>query len=160
MPVSLGIAYLATDKEGAFETYVAGCRDGSLVSSHYTILQVLPNLNCAHVRSDGPFYACILHQFVPIAHDRSLLRAWIYPSPFDGPHSRFTRWTRTFTQPFRSRLVARAACSIFREDAAVCERLQQAASQVDRPPRLGALEERIAWFEESYRRLTAPPSEP
>jgi hypothetical protein len=29
------------------------------------------------------------------------------------------------------------------------------AHQIDRTPRLGALEERIAWFEDSYRRLAA-----
>lgn len=152
-------AYLATNAAGAFEAYFAGCRDGSLVSAHYTILQVLPNLNIAHIRTDGPFYACVLHQFVPITHDRSLLRAWIYPAPFDGQHSWFTRWTRPITQPFRTRIAARAARRIFREDALVCERLQQTARHVDKAPRLGALEERIAWFEESYRRLILLPNE-
>jgi phenylpropionate dioxygenase-like ring-hydroxylating dioxygenase large terminal subunit len=148
-------AQLATNAAGAFETYVAACRDGSLVSSHYTILQVLPDLNLAHSRTDGPFYICLLHQFVPLAHDRSLLRAWIYPAPFDGPHSWFTRWTRPITQPFRTRLAAHVVRRIFRQDIRVCERLQAAAHQVGKAPRLGALEERIAWFEESYRRLLA-----
>ena len=106
-------------------------------------------------KSARPFYICLLHQFVPLAHDRSLLRAWIYPAPFDGPHSWFTRWTRPITQPFRTRLAAHVVRRIFRQDIRVCERLQAAAHQVGKAPRLGALEERIAWFEESYRRLLA-----
>jgi len=111
----------------------------------------------AHARTDGPFYICLLHQFVPLAHDRTLLRAWVYPAPFDGRHSWFTRWTRPITQPLRTRIAARVVRRIFHQDIAVCERLQQVAPQVDRSPRLGALEERIAWFEESYRQLIAPP---
>jgi phenylpropionate dioxygenase-like ring-hydroxylating dioxygenase large terminal subunit len=146
-------AYLGTDKEGAWANYVAGCRDGTLVASHYTMLQVLPNLSLVHSQTDGRFYSCVLHQFVPLSHDRSLLRAWIYPAPLDGQHSWLARLTRPVTEPVRKRLVARAAHQIFREDAQVCERLQATAHQVDQAPRLGALEERIAWFEESYRRL-------
>ena len=37
----------------------------------------------------------------------------------------------------------------------VCERLQQAATHMQGLPRLGQLEERIEWFEESYRQLIA-----
>src|SRR5262249_12001670 len=141
--------------EGAFEKYVAACRDGSLVGSHYTIVHILPDLNIAHSRTDGPFYICLLHQFVPLAHDRTLLRAWIYPAPFDGQHTWFTRWIGAITRPLRARIAARVVRRIFRQDIQVCERLQAAAHQVDRSPRLGALEERIGWFEESLRRLRA-----
>lgn len=148
-------AYLATDKSDAWQDYVARCRDNSLVASHYTILQVLPNLNLGHSQTDGQFYTCALHQFVPLAHDRTLLRAWIYPAPFDGEHSWLARLGRPFTEPVRKSLVARAVRQIFREDATVCERLQAAAHQIDKSPRLGALEERIGWFEESYRQLLA-----
>jgi len=151
-------AYLGTDVGGAFEEYVTSCHDDSQQSSHYTIFQILPNLILAHARTDGAFYSCVLHQYVPLAHDRSLLRAWIYPAPFDGRHNWLARWSRPITQPFRTRIVARAVQRIFREDIAVCERLQQVAHQFDKAPRLGALEERIAWFEESYRRLVAHPT--
>jgi phenylpropionate dioxygenase-like ring-hydroxylating dioxygenase large terminal subunit len=149
-------AYLQTDKTNAWQDYIAACRDGSLVASHYTIMQVMPNLNFSHAHTDGPFYSCVLQQAVPLAHDRVLLRAWIYPAPFDGEHSWYTRVTRPFTEPVRKHFVTRAVRRIFREDAQVCERLQAMAHQIDNSPRLGALEERIAWFEASYRRLMVP----
>ena len=153
-------AYLQTNKESAWPDYVAGCRDGTLVASHYTILQILPNLILGHSHTDGPHYVCVLQQIVPVAHDRSLSRAWIYSAPFDGRHSWFTRFARPITDPVRRRIVNRVVRGIYREDAEVCERLQAVAHQVDTPPRLGALEERIAWFEESYRALTTPPPAP
>ena len=151
--VGLHNAYLTDGADGAFEKYVAGCRDGSLQGSHYTILQVMPNLNMVHVRTDGGFYSCVLHQYVPLAHDRTLLRAWIYPAPFDGQQGWLARRTRWLTEPFRTPVAAHMVKRILREDAAACEQLQQTVGQIDRPPRLGALEERIGWFEESYRRL-------
>ena len=151
--VGLHNAYLSDNTDDAFEKYVAGCRDGSLQGSHYTILQVMPNLNMVHSGTDGGFYSCVLHQFVPLAHDRTLLRAWIYPAPFDGQLGWLARSTRGLTEPFRRPIVARMVKRILREDAAACERLQQTAHQIDRAPLLGALEERVGWFEESYRRL-------
>jgi hypothetical protein len=42
---------------------------------------------------------------------------------------------------------------IGREDHEVCERIQKIAHQIDQAPLIGALEERIVWFEESYRRI-------
>jgi len=42
---------------------------------------------------------------------------------------------------------------LLREDNLVCERIQKAAHQISRAPLLGKLEERIGWFEESYRKL-------
>ena len=44
---------------------------------------------------------------------------------------------------------------MFREDVLVCERLQEVAHRLGMPPRLGKLEGRIDWFEESYRSLIA-----
>jgi phenylpropionate dioxygenase-like ring-hydroxylating dioxygenase large terminal subunit len=158
--VGLHNAYLTDGADGAFAKYVAGCRDGSLQASHYTILHVVPNLIMAHADTDGAFYSCVLHQFVPLAHDRTLLRAWIYPAPFDACHGWLARRTRWLTDPFRRPAVARMVKRILREDAAACERLQQAAHQIDRAPLLGALEERVGWFEESYRRLLAEAGAP
>ena len=151
--VGLHNAYLSDGADDAFEKYVVGCRDGSLQGAHYTILQVMPNLNMVHAGTDGAFYSCVLHQFVPLAHDRTLLRAWIYPAPFDGQLGWLARRTRALTDPFRRPIVARMVKRILREDAAACERLQQTAHQVDNAPRLGALEERVGWFAASYLRL-------
>jgi hypothetical protein len=41
------------------------------------------------------------------------------------------------------------------EDNRICEGLQRAAHKVTGSPRLAAQEERIAWFDEAYARITA-----
>ena len=61
--------------------------------------------------------------------------------------------TRPLIDPLRRLAVAHYFRKIAREDHAVCERTQEIAHQLDQPPIIGALEERIVWFEESYRRL-------
>jgi hypothetical protein len=113
----------------------------------------MPNLNMVHAGTDGAFYSCVLHQFVPLAHDRTLLRAWIYPAPFDGQLGWLARRTRALTDPFRRPIVARMVKRILREDAAACERLQQTAHQIDTRRASARSKERVGWFEESYRRL-------
>ena len=40
---------------------------------------------------------------------------------------------------------------IFNEDNRVCEQIQTVVRQINGPPILGRHEERIAWFEETYR---------
>ena len=55
----------------------------------------------------------------------------------------------------RSTIVRRYVEMVLREDNLVCERIQGNAHQIGRPPLLGRLEERIGWFEESYRKLMA-----
>ncbi len=44
---------------------------------------------------------------------------------------------------------------VMREDNRICEGLQSVAHQIERPPYLAALEERVGWFEQSYRQLVA-----
>jgi len=43
---------------------------------------------------------------------------------------------------------------VLSEDNAACEKLQAIAPQLSAAPMLGALEQRIAWFEEAYRDAT------
>ena len=78
-------------------------------------------------RSDGDIYQCGLQQFVPVAHDRSLLRAWIYSAPFpvEGPwHAQLWRHA---SDPVRNRLVHHYACRVIREDNRICEGVQTVA---------------------------------
>ncbi len=74
----------------ALEKMAAACRDGTFRSAYYRIFQIMPNLILSHFRSDGQFWFCVVEQYVPVAHDRSQLRAWLYP----GAISRRTapRW--------------------------------------------------------------------
>jgi len=136
-----------------FARLVAACRDGTARSSCYTILQVMPNLLLAQSQTDGSRYACALHHYVPVAHNRTRLRMWTYPTPFAIDEGWLGRFYRHASEPIRRRIVRNRVARIMDQDIEICERLQAAAPQVDKSPRLGALEERIAWFEESYRRL-------
>lgn len=142
--------FLLTSDIRAFDRMVAGCRDGSYGASHYSIFQIFPNLVVSLSCSDGDNWYCCLQQFIPQAHDRSSLRAFVYPSPLTAFRSRRARVTRLLTDPIRARLVVRGFRRISREDRDACERLQE-SHRIGAVPRLGGLERRIAWFEKTYR---------
>jgi phenylpropionate dioxygenase-like ring-hydroxylating dioxygenase large terminal subunit len=142
----------------ALEKMAAECRDGTFRSAYYRIFQIMPTLIVSHFRSDGQFWYCIVQQYVPVAHDRSQLRAWLYPAPFPADRSLREERTRRLTDPIRRLMVGHYFRKISREDHGVCERTQEIAHQLGEPPVIGALEERIVWFEESYRRLMEGPS--
>jgi hypothetical protein len=148
-------AFLYTKKPGALAEMAAAYADGSFRATHYCIFQILPNLIVSLFRSDGAFFHCGVQQSVPVAHDRSVQRIWIYPAPFkvEGPwHARL--W-RHLSDPVRRRVVRYYAHRIMREDNQTCERLQQVAHQIDKSPFLSTVEERVGWFEQSYRQLVA-----
>jgi len=151
-------AFLNSTK--GFAAFAAACRDGTARSTCYTILQVMPNLLLAQARTDGNRFYCALHHYVPVSHDRTLLQMWTYPTPLAINETWLGRLYRWTTDPVRRYIVRDRVARIMDQDKAVCERLQRSVSAVDRSPRLGALEERIAWFEESYRQLMVPPQEP
>ena len=131
------------------------CRDGVFEPSHYRIFHLFPNLALVLVRSDARFWQTILLQFVPLSHDRCHMRVWSYPAPFASTHTALHRWMRPLTDPFRRILFARMVNKVLAEDNVVCERLQTVAAQADAAPILGALEERIGWFEETYAAIMA-----
>ncbi|MFZ5784093.1 MAG: aromatic ring-hydroxylating oxygenase subunit alpha [Pseudomonadota bacterium] len=151
-------AYLFSDDERCFEKLADGCRDGSYRSAHFFILQILPNLAIAHVDADRPFWFCNIMQYLPVATDRTLYRSWSYPAPFAADLSWAQRATRPITDRFRRPIYMHYFRRVVNEDIAVCERLQDMLPQIDRPPLLGALEQRIAWFEESLQALTRLPT--
>jgi phenylpropionate dioxygenase-like ring-hydroxylating dioxygenase large terminal subunit len=142
--------FLLTSDTRAFDRMVAGCRDGSYGASHYSIFQIFPNLVVSLSCSDGDNWHCCFQQFIPQAHDRSLLRAFVYPSPLAAYRSRGARVMRPLTDPIRNRLAVLIFRRISREDRDACERLQE-IHRTGAAPRLGGLERRIAWFEKTYR---------
>lgn len=148
-------AFLYTNKPDAFAEMAAACVEGSFRATHYCIFQILPNLIVALFRSDGHFFHCYVQQSVPVAHDRSVQRIWVHPAPFPADHAWPIRWTRALSDPIRNRLLLHYVRRVGREDNAACERLQEVARQVHRPPFLSAVEERVGWFEQSYRQLVA-----
>ena len=149
-------AYLFSDDERCFEKLLEGCRDGSYRSSHFFILQILPNLAIAHVDADRPFWFCNIMQYLPVAPDRTTYRSWSYPAPFAAEFSWLDKAARPITDLFRRPIYMHYFTRVVREDIAVCEHLQEVLPQIERPPLLGALEQRIGWFEGSLRELTHP----
>lgn len=148
-------AFLDTRVPDAFARMSAACASGSFRATHYCIFQILPNLIVALFRSDGMFFHCYFQQSVPVAHDRSIQSIRLFPAPFPADHAWHVRWTRTLSDPVRNRLLPHYVRRVGREDNDACERLQQVAHQVDKAPFLSAIEERIGWFEQSYRQLVA-----
>ncbi|MGB7259117.1 MAG: SRPBCC family protein [Pseudolabrys sp.] len=147
--------FLSTTEPNALANMSAACRDGTFRSAKYRIFQIMPNLIVSHFRSDAQYWYCLIQQYSPVAHDRSSMRAWLYPAPFPADHSKYSRWGRPFTDPIRRHLVRHYVQKVFGEDNAVCEHLQEIAHQVQDRPILSALEERIGWFEESYTKALA-----
>ncbi len=145
----LHCAFVDTTKADELERIAEACRNGTYSPDRYAILQFVPNVLMVFVKTDFAFWHCVVLLYEPARHDRTLLRAWFYPVPFPSRHS----WARALTDPVRAPFVRHYVGTVLREDNLVCERLQKAAHQIRRPPLLGRLEERIGWFEESYRKL-------
>lgn len=148
-------ALITSDRSGVLEEMSAACADGSFRPTFYCILQILPHFLLAVFSTDAGNYSCCIQHFAPVAHDRTFVRSWVYPAPVpvEGPWS--VRLWRHLSDPVRRRLVPHFARRVFREDSEICEGLQTVAHQIARPPYLAALEERIGWFEQSYRQLVA-----
>jgi phenylpropionate dioxygenase-like ring-hydroxylating dioxygenase large terminal subunit len=144
-------AYLYTPKPEGLEQIAQACRDGTYYPKYYTILQLVPTASMAFFRTDFDNYHCAVLLYEPVRHDRTIVRAWAYPAPFPERRS----WSRTLSDPVRSSIVRRYVEMVLREDNLVCERIQGIAHQIGRAPLLGRLEERIGWFEDSYRKLMA-----
>jgi phenylpropionate dioxygenase-like ring-hydroxylating dioxygenase large terminal subunit len=145
--------YMDSSDRDCFRRLVEGCRDGTYRSSGYFIVQILPNLILAHAKADSGFWFCNLLQYSPAAHDRTAFRGWHWPAPFQSDLPGLMRVTRPITDVFRRHIYGHYFKQIVRQDAEVCERIQDVAHQIDRAPLLGAMEQRIAWFEETLRDL-------
>lgn len=149
--VGLHSAYVNSTKLKELEQIARRCRNGTYYPTCYTILQLFPNVLMAFFRTDRDHFHCVVMLYEAVRHDRTNVRAWLHPAPLPGRRS----WMRALTDPVRSSIVRRYVATVMREDGLVCERIQGIARQIGRPPLLGRLEERIGWFEESYRKLMA-----
>jgi len=152
----LHCAFVGTPRPDELRRIAEACRRGTYRPDCYTILQFLPNVLMVFLRTDLDFWHCVVLLYEPVRHDSTLLRAWFFPAPFPTRHA----WLRTLTGPIRARLFRHHLRALLGEDNLVCERIQQAAHQIGRAPLLGKLEERIGWFEESYRKLMAEGAHP
>lgn len=149
-------SYFTNSDPDAITKMADECRAGTWSSANYRVFHIFPNLAVSHFNSDGHYWHILVLQYVPEANNRSVMRAWIYPAPVAAPFTALERWTRPLTNLFRRFAVRHYAMKVLQEDNEVCEQLQLAAGQVNSAPILGALEERIQWFEESYVKATSP----
>ncbi|HVV62266.1 MAG TPA: SRPBCC family protein [Pseudolabrys sp.] len=147
--------FLSTREPNPLQKMSAECREGTFRSKHYRIFQFMPDLLISHFKAYAQYWYCQLQQYVPVAHDRTEMRAWLYAAPFPADHKPHVKWTRPIVEPWRRRIVHHYAKVVAREDNEVCEKVQTIAHQIHERPILGALEERIGWFEESYAKALA-----
>ena len=117
-------AFLSTNDPDAMTKMIAQCRDGTFRSSKYRIVHIFPDMFITHLRSDAQHWHIILQQYVPVAHDRSLLRIWVNPAPFPADHPWYERFTGPFTNPVRKHIVNHYVKRVTDEDNVVCERIQ------------------------------------
>jgi phenylpropionate dioxygenase-like ring-hydroxylating dioxygenase large terminal subunit len=149
--VRLGLngLYTTANQEQVLGKMKASCLNGTFHPTNYCIFHIVPNLLVVLFPSEKRVWHCLVHCFDPVRHDRSMLRAWLYSAPFKVQRP----WLRAITDVVRRPIVRHYVRRVFREDSAIVEHVQKAAHQMRSPPLLGALEERIGWFEDSYRQL-------
>jgi phenylpropionate dioxygenase-like ring-hydroxylating dioxygenase large terminal subunit len=135
------------------------CADGTYIPGGYRIFSFFPNLTLIQITAMFHWYVVVLlHQ--PLARDRALIRAAFFEAPFARPRSALVRTMDAVQRPFRNFFFNFYFRRILREDNHICEQHQRLAGQTHALPMLGAHEERIAWFENTYRDLVGNPSVP
>ncbi|MFN3659321.1 MAG: RHO alpha subunit C-terminal catalytic domain-containing protein [Pseudolabrys sp.] len=143
-------AYFHGADERALAAMAQACREGSYRPPDYRIFQFFPNLVAVHFEAARNWFV-LVQQYVPLAHDRTLLRSWYMQAPFEPHHgSAGHNFLRRVVAPWLPLILPIYMRRITGEDNVVCERIQEVAHQVDGAPILGRHEERIGWFEETY----------
>jgi len=145
-------AFFSNPDPDALTSMAADCRNGTWRSSNYRVLQIFPDLTVSHVRVHWENWMIVVVQYAPVSPSRSIMRAWHYPAPFPTrrPPAWYDLMTRPLANPLRKFLMPYFVKMVLDEDNAVCERQQSIAHQLSPAPILGALEERLAWYEEAY----------
>jgi phenylpropionate dioxygenase-like ring-hydroxylating dioxygenase large terminal subunit len=145
-------AYFYATGDNALAEMAEQCRNGTYETDGYRIFQFFPNLLVVHLEATFNTYV-LVQNYTPTAHDNNLLRTWIFACPL--PHRKMNRFDTirgALARPFLPYIVPIYAKKITGEDNDVCEQIQTVAGQIERWPMLGAQEERITWFEETYNK--------
>jgi len=147
--------FQSTNAANTFSHLASTIAEGTASSDHYVVLHLMPNVSFAQAYVGGGYYSCVLIQFVPESHKTSRQRVWTFRSPLKRGRGGVPRLLQPFMDPFIAILAKNAARCILREDATAAERLQTNAAGFIGSPLIGALEERIVWFENAYRLIMA-----
>jgi phenylpropionate dioxygenase-like ring-hydroxylating dioxygenase large terminal subunit len=144
-------AFFANPHPNELAKMAAECRAGIWRSTNYRVLQIFPDLTVSHVRVHWENWFIVVVQYAPVSPSRSIMRVWHYRAPFP---TRRPPWYDLATRPVTN-LIRKFAMSYFvgrvlNQDNVICEGQQSIAQQLSAAPVLGALEERLAWYEEAY----------
>jgi len=144
-------AFFANPEPDALTRMAADCREGRWRSTNYRVFQIFPDLTVSHLRAHWENWFIVVVQYAPVSPTRSIMRAWYYRAPFPTrPPAWYDLVTRPFTDLFRKFAMSYAVRMVLDQDNVICEGQQSIAQQLSPAPILGALEERLAWYEEAY----------
>jgi len=145
-------AFVANAEPNALETMATACRSGTWRSSTYRVFHIFPDLTVSHFRTHWRNWLVVFVQYRPVSPSRSVMHVWYYRGPFAPTRS--IPWYDTLTRPITNLHYRFGIPHVIRwvlgQDNAICERQQSIARQLSPAPILGALEERLAWYEEAY----------
>lgn len=150
-------AFFVNPETDALTRMAAECREGTWKSQNYRVFQLFPDLTISHLRAHWENWFIVVVQYVPLSPTRSTMRAWYYPAPFPSrtPAPWYDRLTRPATNLFRKFAMSYVVARVLGQDNVICEGQQSIAQQLSAAPILGALEQRLAWYEEAYTEAMA-----
>lgn len=152
-------SYFTEGSPDEIDVMSKACADGTYVPSGYRIFSIFPNLSVIQIGEMRHWYTVVMaHQ--PLARDRALIRSSFFEAPYRKPAGTLARLASAPLRPFRNFFFRFYLQRVLREDNRICEQYQRVVGQTRDLPRLGAHEERIAWFENTYRDLVGKASVP
>ena len=151
-------AYFTNPDPDSLRAMAEDCRAGTWQSANYRVFHIFPDLTVSHLRAHWENWCIVFVQYRPVSPSRSVMHAWWYPAPFPPRRSDwYDRATRPATDLFRKFAMPYVVDRVLGQDNAVCEAQQSIARQLSPAPLLGALEERLVWYEEAYAELMRSP---
>jgi phenylpropionate dioxygenase-like ring-hydroxylating dioxygenase large terminal subunit len=149
-------AFFNNPEPDSLKTMAADCRAGTWRSSSYRVFHIFPDLTISHLRAHWENWFIVFVQYRPVSPSRSIMHAWYYPAPFKTkPPAWYDLVTRPATNLFRKFAMSYVVGHVLGQDNVICEGQQSIAQQSSPAPILGALEERLAWYEEAYAECMA-----
>ena len=144
-------AFMFNPAPDGLTTMAAECREGTWKSQNYRVFHIFPDLTISHLRAHWQNWYIVIVQYTAVTPSQSRMRAWFYPAPFaTHPPAWYDRLTRPVSNLIRRLAMPYFVKMVLGEDDAYSVGLQSIAGQLSAAPILGALEQRLAWYEEAY----------
>ncbi|MCU0820359.1 MAG: Rieske 2Fe-2S domain-containing protein [Beijerinckiaceae bacterium] len=150
-------AYLPGGEPGALAAMAEACARGDYVPHRYRIFQFFPTLIFAIVKIADAFgdtyWALTVQRLVPEAHDRTRSISTFFPLAPKPEGKSHKALQRKLTWPGMMAGFKYYGAKVHEEDNEACEKLQASARLDDPAPYFAKHEERISWFDETYRAI-------